>query len=93
MTDATAADELLALKRGLQKARERAARNGLRLEFQDGDAGPSWPGKRYASAHLFDGDRHVAGAAHSYSERDDGSKNRALLFCSERVYNRPDDAD
>jgi hypothetical protein len=84
---ATAEDELLALKRGLAKARERAARNGLTLELGDNDAGPSWPGHRYASAHLMEGRNQVASAVQSYRASD--GKEAALLSCLTRVYNRP----
>jgi hypothetical protein len=83
----TAEDELLALKRGLAKARERAARNGLTLELGDNDAGPSWPGHRYASAHLMEGRNQVASAVQSYRASD--GKEAALLSCLTRVYNRP----
>jgi hypothetical protein len=69
------------------EAEARAARNGLRLEFDDRDAGPSWPGKRYASAHLFDGQRQMAGVAHSYG--DEASRQRALSFCAKWVFYAP----
>lgn len=88
---ATAADELLALKRGLAKARERAARNGLSLELNDQAIGSAWPGKRMASAHLMEGRKQVASFAQSYGGKT--SKEQALSICVERVYNRPDRVD
>jgi hypothetical protein len=71
----------------LAEAEARAARNGLRLEVGDVDAGPVWPGVRYASVHLFSGRDQVASMARTY--RDDAGKERALQFCSKQVFNRP----
>jgi hypothetical protein len=91
VSQATADDELLALRRGLQKAKERAARNGMRLEVSDVDAGAAWPRKRWLGVHLMDGSKQVAGVAMTY--HDDASKGRALSICCERVYSRPDRVD
>lgn len=80
-------EELLALERGLAKARERASRNGLTLEVGDGPAGPAWKSTRFASVHLMRGSEQVAGCARSY--HDEASKRRALSFCADQVFNRP----
>lgn len=90
-SEATPDDELLALERGLQRARDRARRNGLTLEFGDHAAGAVWPGKRYASAALMDGEKMIASFTQSYS--DEASRQRALSSCAERVYIRPDGVD
>ena len=73
------------------EAEARAARNGLTLEVGDQDGGCAWPAVRYATVRLMRGREVVAAVTHSY--RDDASKKRALSFCLERVYNRPERAD
>jgi hypothetical protein len=69
------------------EAEARAAKDGLRLEFDDRDAGPAWPGARYASAHLYEGRKQVAGIFHSY--RDEAGRQRALSFCAKWVFYTP----
>jgi hypothetical protein len=73
----------------IAEAEARAARNGLRLEFDDRDAG-NCPGMGFVSAHLYDGKLQVAGYEMTY--HDDAGRERALRFCAERVYFRPDEA-
>lgn len=65
-----------------------AARNGLTLETGDTDLGATWPGKRMASVRLMNGRDQVASFAMTYTG--EAHRERALRFCAERVFNRPD---